>query len=182
MFISSNILYSAMSYFKSKGYKFITVPLLVDKDVSDFTLPKGKTAEKHCNEKVYVGSAEQSIYQMIKDGYDFPEKVLAITPCQRNEESLDDLHLKMFLKIELITFGSNNSHVDILNDVKSFYSTVYDGEIKVVEIEDGTRDLEINDIEVGSYGTRNYMGRTVNYGTGLALPRFQQAINHSSEQ
>lgn len=177
MDISATLLFSAMSYFKSKGYKFITVPLLVDKDVSDFTLPTDRYAEKHSDEKVYVGSAEQSVYQLIKEGKDFPEKVLAITPCSRDEELLDNTHFKMFLKIELITFGENNSHLEILEDVKSFYSTLYDGNISVIDMGDGTHDLEINGIEVGSYGRRSFLGRTVNYGTGLALPRFQQSIN-----
>lgn len=175
--ISASLLYSAMTFFKSRGYQFITVPMLVDEDIVKLTLPEGKVAKYHGN-KCYVGSAEQSIYQLIKDGNDLPAKVLAITPCQRDDEQ-DHLHQEIFLKIELACTDNSITYHDIANDVLAFYNTATDkAEIVDFSSFDDTLDININGIEVGSYGQREYNGRSINFGTGLALPRFIQAINY----
>lgn len=50
-------------------------------------------------------------------------------------------------------------------------------QITKVEIDEFSYDLEINNIEVGSYGIRQYKNLFWVYGTGLAEPRFSQAIN-----
>ena len=176
--ISATLIYSAMSFFKDKGYRFITVPMLVDEDIVNLTLPKDCNAKFHLD-KCYVGSAEQSIYQLIKEGNDLPSKVLAITPCHRDEKDIDELHLEIFLKIELVCTDNTHTYHDIANDVMEFYGQLTD-KAKIVDFVDfdNTCDIEINNIEVGSYGMREYNGRIIHFGTGLALPRFLQAINH----
>ena len=52
-------------------------------------------------------------------------------------------------------------------------------EIEIVEYLFGSssKDININGVEVGSYGCRNFEGNIVQYGTGLALPRITQAVN-----
>lgn len=176
--INATLLYSAMAFFKGRGYQFITVPMLVDEDIVKLTLPPNRIPKFHAD-KCYVGSAEQSIYQLIKEGKDLPPKILAITPCQRDEETLDDLHQEIFLKIELACTDNTMSYHDIANDVMYFYSQFTD-KAKIIDFTDfdNSCDIEINSIEVGSYGQREYMGRSINFGTGLALPRFTQAIQH----
>lgn len=175
--ISATLIYSAMSFFKDKGYRFITVPMLVDEDVVNLTLPSDCAAKYH-NDKCYVGSAEQSIYQLIKEGKDLPSKVLAITPCQR-DDTIDEFHQEIFLKIELACTDNTVTYHDIAIDVMEYYNTLTDN-AKYVDFTDfdNTCDIEINTIEVGSYGMREYNGRIIHFGTGLALPRFLQAINH----
>lgn len=173
--INATLIYSAMSFFKDRGYRFITAPMLVDEDVVRFTMPKDHTPKFH-NGKCYVGSAEQSIYQMIKEGKDLPPKVLMITPCQRDEEVLDDLHQEIFLKIELACADNTLSYRCIANDAIDFYDTLTDKAI-MIDFYDSI-DIEVNGIEVGSYGCREYMGRIINFGTGLALPRFTQALKY----
>ena len=172
--ISAALLYSAMTFFKNSGYHFITVPMLVDEDVIRLTLPHDRQPKFH-NNKCYVGSAEQSIYQLIKEGKDLPPKVLAITPCQRDEMVLDELHQEIFLKIELACTDNTITYRDIANDVMNFCSQFTD-KAKIVEF-DNSCDIEIGGIEVGSYGQREYKGRIIHFGTGLALPRFAQALN-----
>lgn len=175
--ISATLIYSAMSFFKDKGYRFITVPMLVDEDIVNLTLPSDCAAKYH-NDKCYVGSAEQSIYQLIKEGKDLPSKVLAITPCQR-DDTIDEFHQEIFLKIELACTDNTVTYHDIAIDVMEYYNTLTDN-AKYVDFTDfdNTCDIEINTIEVGSYGMREYNGRIIHFGTGLALPRFLQAINH----
>ena len=163
-----------MTFFKNAGYHFITVPMLIDEDVIRLTLPPDRLPKFH-NNKCYVGSAEQSIYQLIKEGKDLPPKVLAITPCQRDESVLDELHQEIFLKIELACTDNTITYRDIANDVMNFCSQFTD-KAKIVEF-DNSCDIEIGGIEVGSYGQREYKGRIIHFGTGLALPRFAQALN-----
>jgi hypothetical protein len=172
--ISAALLYSAMTFFKNSGYHFITVPMLVDEDVIRLTLPHDRQPKFH-NNKCYVGSAEQSIYQLIKEGKDLPPKALAITPCQRDEMVLDELHQEIFLKIELACTDNTITYRDIANDVMNFYSQFTD-KAKIVDF-DNSCDIEIGGIEVGSYGQREYKGRIIHFGTCLALPRFAQALN-----
>lgn len=172
--ISAALIYDAMFYFKNLGYEFITCPMLVDEDVLSFTMPKGRQPKRH-NGKCYVGSAEQSIYQMIKDGKYLPAKVLAITPCQRDEELFDETHQEIFLKIELACTDESITYQKIAMDVMEFYLGINKSS-QFVNFGDSL-DIEINGIEVGSYGQRTYNGRTIHYGTGLALPRFLQASN-----
>jgi hypothetical protein len=172
--ISAALLYSAMTFFKNSGYHFITVPMLVDEDVIRLTLPHDRQPKFH-NNKCYVGSAEQSIYQLIKEGKDLPPKALAITPCQRDEMVLDELHQEIFLKIELACTDNTITYRDIANDVMNFYSQFTD-KAKIVDF-DNSFDIEIGGIEVGSYGQREYKGRIIHFGTGLALPRVAQALN-----
>ena len=175
--ISATLIYSAMSFFKDKGYRFITVPMLVDEDVVNLTLPSDCSAKFHLD-KCYVGSAEQYIYQLIKEGKDLPSKVLAITPCQR-DDGIDEFHQEIFLKIELACTDNTVTYHDIAIDVMEYYNTLTDN-AKYVDFTDfdNTCDIEINGVEVGSYGMREYNGRIIHFGTGLALPRFLQAINH----
>lgn len=176
--INATLIYSAMSFFKDRGYRFITVPMLVDEDVVRLTMPKDRTPKFH-NGKCYVGSAEQSIYQMIKEGKDLPSKVLMITPCQRDEEVLDDLHQEIFLKIELACTDNTLSYRCIANDVIDFCDTLTDKAVMVDFSDfDDSIDIEVNGIEIGSYGRKEYMGRIINFGTGLALPRFTQALKY----
>lgn len=37
-------------------------------------------------------------------------------------------------------------------------------------------DIQLDGIEIGSYGVREFLGQHYIYGTALALPRFQQAL------
>lgn len=167
--IDCSLLLEAMQYYKKLGYISLSCPMLVDRDIIDMTLPEGKIA-RECNGKYYVGSAEQSFYQMIKDGFRPEGKYMLITPCERNEVE-DDYHFGIFLKVELVS--NKSSHQSILEDVLSFYK--HKGYVVKVVKEGLGKDILIGGIEVGSFGSRCYLGESVSFGTGLALPRISQA-------
>lgn len=169
--ISADLIYKAMCFYKEQyGFKFLDAPLLVDEDIINLTIPFERKAKEH-NGLFYVGSAEQSFYQLMKNGEELDGDFLLITPCQRNEQYLDDQHLEIFLKIELISTKSS-----LLNTACDFFCCHTDKALYLVEDKvSGETDIYINGIEVGSYGSREYMGKTIYYGTGLALPRFIQA-------
>lgn len=175
--MDANLLYQAMTFYKDRGYSFIAAPYIVDKDVVGFTLPEDREAYPHSDYGFYVGSAEQSIYQLIKDGVDLPSKCLVITPCQRDEFILDESHLEIFLKIELISFDMGFDHRSIRDDVLDFYKSLnVDNVSTIVQDDNVSYDININDVEVGSYGYRWFNDVLVSYGTGLALPRFEYAV------
>lgn len=176
--IDSNLLYEAMAFYKQRGYQFISVPLIVDPDITRFTLPDDRVAKPHGTFGEYVGSAEQSIYQMIKDGVHLPDRMLAITPCQRDEPVLDESHLEIFLKIELASLDLNHTHFNIRNDVLDFLNHIQiDGVESVMQDDDVSYDINVNDVEVGSFGYRWYNDTLVSFGTGLALPRLSYAVS-----
>lgn len=173
----NSILLSCIDMYSKLGYNFIDVPFIVDKEVSNLTKPIDIPNLHHNDRLVYIGSGEQSFVQMILDGKLSSGKYMCLTPCYRSEPVLDELHHLMFLKLELINIGTN-SFEEILMDCQKVLqyhtkSMVY-RYVHRIGI-----DLMCNDVEIGSYGLRSVElqnGQEVvySYGTGLALPRFNQ--------
>lgn len=203
----SKILIDAVSHYERLGYQLIDVPYLVDVDVSNLTKPWFVDNLHHDNKKVYVGSGEQSFIQLMKERKINKGKYMCITPCYRDEKDLDKLHLRMFMKLELINISDELNKpcfiqqqgkrivYEVLNDAKEFFDQ-YSDNIRIIQT--GTHrvndwmgsnifgscmehDILNNDIEIGSYGIRETLyGRFV-YGTGLALPRFNQTFGDNIE-
>lgn len=183
----SFLLPMAFDHYSQNGYSLIDVPYIVDVDVTAQSKPDWARDLKHGEHKAYVGSGEQSFIQMMKEGKLRNGKSMCITPCFRDEETLDDLHLQMFLKVELIYFSKtwNDEYVyrterreqlsDMIDTAYDFFSRWGDN-ITVINTGEDQYDICSNGIEVGSYGFRETeYGRLV-YGTGLALPRFTQTL------
>lgn len=182
-FIDIKLIYNAISHYKNIGFKMISVPSCVDLESTLHSIPLEKreyikpiARNKLCG-SYYVGSAEQSfIYlyskNLIDEGY-----YMAITPCVRDEIE-DELHLGLFLKIELILIGEEN--IDkMLNFSYSFFKKLSDN-LKIVDSGNKLfeKDIMINDIEVGSYGIGQMLdGKVYTYGTGIAEPRLSLALS-----
>ncbi|EQA7786741.1 hypothetical protein ACX818_001335 [Acinetobacter baumannii] len=170
------MLMRAMNFYQNRGYRPIPAPQCVNLPAIEMTLPKGRFAKFHDLKSFYVGSAEQSFYQLMDDweklGFPLKQsdgKFMMLTPCQRNEDVLDDSHFEIFLKLELISLDGWVNY-----DVLSFLSR--EGlDAKEVPLEDGTIDIELNGIEIGSYGMRTKNDIKIYYGTGLAMPRISYA-------
>lgn len=180
--IGSKALLKCINYLTDKGYEMIDVPFYVDKDVSSFTRPEFKKDYHHGNDtshNVYVASGEQSFLQLIKDGILTSGKYITLTPCVRDEylSELSDIKLKVFMKLELISLTDSLDKAkvllnQILFDMINFYTDYFN--ITILPIDDTSIDLVVNDIELASYGIRNYNGQYYVYGTGIALPRFNK--------
>lgn len=184
--ISTILIMEAMNYYSGLGYVPFTVPLVVDDEVSDLTKPDIVQSLYH-QDKVYVGSAEQSFLQLYKHKDIYKKngkngKYFAVTPCYRQELILDELHYLVFLKIELFVIPENNAMT--LHRVLGNAFGFFDGYTKDIEIRALTYrsyDIFVNDIEVGSYGIRNLDNKlSYIYGTGLAEPRFSYAVSKNS--
>lgn len=176
MNISTKTIQKALSYYESKGYNMIDIPLVVDQKVSEHTKPIGVPDLHHINSKVYVASAEQSFLQLHKDGNLSDGKYMALSPCYRHERFLDDTHYLMFLKLELIVVGlyKKNPLCEMVGDCERFFreqldpSIILEGKVTFGD----ELDITCKGIELGSYGKRKMIdGTPYYYGTGLAEPR-----------
>jgi hypothetical protein len=176
--INYEIIASAVEFYKSRGYKYIEAPWIVDDEVDNITKPEDRESLHlpHWNKNL-VASGEQSMYQIIntlENGY-----YMCVTPCFRDEDE-DSTHRKYFMKLELMCVGDYCDTV--INDAYDFFCTYFKSE-NVTEIDmDGTKDLgftgkTVDFLELGSYGNREVNGVKVTYGTGVAEPRMSLALS-----
>jgi hypothetical protein len=177
----------AVDYYESAGFKYVEVPWVVDAATVMVTLPAGKRpmrASCHYDERddlMFVGSAEQSFLQMMLDGKLAPGSYVTASPCFRDDE-VDELHFKDFFKVELIVVLNHMAPYEYVRslavEADVFFrrtGTLPAEHLRMVETPIGL-DIELGGIEIGSYGARYYEGHHWVYGTGLAEPRFSQAM------
>lgn len=168
----------AIEYYNLQGYEYIEVPWIVGKDAIDVTKPQ----ESRYFETTFghlVGSGEQSflqIYNQLLSG----RKYQCVTPCFRDEVN-DDLHKMWFIKLELIQVlekGQDFANMlqNVINDAWNFFNQFANEKQMQKTKQIDNIDIEINGIEVGSYGIRKHQNYSWIYGTGLAEPRFSTAI------
>jgi len=178
--ISTRRIYDAISYYSNLGYKMIDVPMIVSEESINETVKCAKEVYKHplgC----YVGSAEQSFIEMHKQGNLPVGKYMALTPCWRDESVIDETHFNLFLKLELIDLESDTVN-GIIKDCLGLFvkeNKGYDRISITTDIVDNEiiHDININNIEVGSYGCREMLdGTSYTYGTGIAEPRITYAL------
>lgn len=178
-------------YYHDLGYKRVESPWTVTPAISNITKPSwiddpDKFVLK--SGKELVASGEQSFLYLYNKGF-LPEgKFQTVTPCFRND-SFDETHTKYFIKNELIDTENvtyNEVHkmasiaVDFFSDILK-NETEGDFSLKTVIVnhsEDNRQiDIELNGIEIGSYGIRECSFLKWIYGTGLAEPRFSRIVN-----
>ncbi|CAL1777967.1 histidyl tRNA synthetase [Acinetobacter phage vB_AbaM_PhT2-v2] len=166
----------AIEFYKKLGYKPISAAQCVGIQAINKTIPEGAVPLAHDEDNFYVGSAEQSFYDMmtrykIRGTPISPNgKFMLLTPCQRNEHVIDDSHLEIFLKLELISFERT-----VVTDALAFFRQEGLKDAIVVDTPQGL-DIEYKGVELGSYGKRTHEGEIVYFGTGIAMPRISYAI------
>lgn len=174
--IHYSVLSHAIDFYESKNVKYIEVPWIVPKKFCDATRPVDKFSfEVFCNGDnigVFVGSAEQSFIKMIPK-LNETDIYMSVSPCFR-QETEDELHSKEFMKLELFTLNPNK---DLLELAYEFHS-LYFKNLKTVKpyYSIDQHDIYFENIELGSYGSRSFEGKTFYYGTGCALPRMTLKI------
>lgn len=170
----------AVSHYEAIGYKQIEVPWIVSLDSMLVTRPKGARLFSTFAGEL-VASGEQSFLE-IRNTLSLG-KYQCVTPCFRDEPlSLDNLHHQWFIKNELIWVVKEFYQIQLdslIGDAVSFFEKY--GPVKVVDapIPNAHRnmDINLNGIEVGSYGYRRDEGFGWIYGTGCAEPRLSQAVD-----
>lgn len=181
--INWELIWRAVHYYKRLGYRYTEVPWLVSNEAIAATLPRDKEPFQTVH-GCLVGSAEQSFIHMMMSGELVPGRYCACSPCFR-DDALDDIHQLHFMKVELIHFERGNiddhdaSVAEVCQAADSFFRSLGAYKTKLVQIADSF-DIEINGIEVGSYGYRTFNEFSWVYGTGIAEPRFSIANNWGS--
>jgi hypothetical protein len=157
------------------------------------------------NEYELLGSAEQAfIYLALNNEIKENINYVAFSPCFRTEPLIDTNHLYYFLKVELFSYikidcisklahdqhlveQSHQKMLMIHQHAFNFFNTLVANKthntLESVVMNDKSIDIELNQVEVGSYGNRIICTEKefnnniiVSYGTGLAEPRFSQNL------
>lgn len=174
MLINYQLLAQAIQFYKQHNFQEIQVPWIVSEESINITKPPNKQSFPLLN-KFLVGSAEQSFLEIKPPKGTYQ----ATTPCFR-DEIIDELHHNYFIKTELIETQPNNPKYaleHILSTANKFFQQYQ--QTHIIKTTEGY-DININNIEVGSYGIRNTKDFTWIYGTGIALPRLSQALNKNT--
>lgn len=165
------IISDAIEYYQFIGYKYFSVPWIVEKEVINITKPASARSFETFMGSL-VASGEQSFLQVRNILIDDKRYVCA-TPCFRDEQE-DFLHQIWFFKVELMVPNPLTWTLEqIIQQAKLFFDRY--GTTKLIKTDIGT-DIYINNIEVGSYGIRHYRDFSWIYGTGVAEPRLSKAI------
>lgn len=166
----------AQDFYLEKDYEPIAIPWVIGIDSYTSTLPP--RVEHYATLGGFlVGSAEQSFIQLMADGEELG-RVQAASPCFRSEDH-DELHSPYFFKLELFdnTLEMTEKNVlAVLDDARGFFEKHIETEISQESEKSWDIVSKANGIELGSYGIRSYKSNQWIYGTGVALPRLQQAI------
>jgi hypothetical protein len=185
----------AIEYYERCGYKYVDVPWAVSREAILLTRPAHITVEPVNYEAggvaIYpVASAEQSFIQMKMDDPKFSGKLMAITPCFRNEPVLDELHQPYFMKVELINWDKTEredmdkmiTDARLLFEDQLWMDVIHNTDPDPIGIVAYDLVTTHSKIELGSYGIREHsrVGRWL-YGTGMAEPRYSLALAKEPE-
>lgn len=178
----------ALEYYTDIGYEYINTPWIVDdktiRETLPYTMPYiGVTSTIMLTEGL-VGSAEQGFISMI-DSLENNKDYCSLTPCFREEENgYDEIHFPWFMKVELFCKNPNEDEYPALDrfheDAFNLFKELNDNKTLGFSLtkENDIEDINLNDIEIGSYGYRKLSdGNRILFGTGLAEPRFSIAKN-----
>lgn len=176
------LLGKAQEFYNLHGFQNIEVPWVIDKKYVAETKPSDVSFYETLG-GVLVASAEQSFIQMMEQGWNELGSYQATTPCFRDENH-DNLHSPYFMKTEL--FDNKNVNEERLHEIidisLQFFNFLHPGIAKIENMADGTYDIvgTRSGIELGSYGIRERLNHSWIYATGIALPRFEQVMEHET--
>ena len=180
-------IHSSFLFYESKGFLNIETPWTVTESISGITKPPAVKDFKlvHDDNKVLVASGEQGFLYMYNKGFLPLGRFQTTTPCFR-KEAFGPFHTKYFVKTELIdTKDVSVSNLETIVDIAlgNFIrlATKYSEKFAVIDTTYSlgypSFDIELNGIEVGSYGIRGCEFLNWVYGTGIAEPRFTKVLN-----
>lgn len=168
-YYQEQFLYQETPFIVPVSYNKLTKP----HDEPSFILNNGIFKEK---EHELVGSAEQGFIYLALRKQLKSHKLCSISPCFRSDD-YDSLHFPWFMKLELFHLSNDPKDIlPILNYSLLFFKSQFNGNYTIIQTAEQSWDILLNGIEIGSYGLRILDDLQFIYGTGLALPRFSQAI------
>lgn len=175
--IQYDIIAEAISHYRKCGFEYIDAPWMIDKESMDATKPPDaelfSTIDGHL-----VASGEQSFIAMHRAGNLPPGKYLCVTPCFRDEKQEDELHFRRFFKAELIDCRRDQDLDQMMDDALAFFKSYLP--VKLQPTNEGYDIVTVDNIELGSYGRRQFEDFAWTYGTAVAEPRLSQNIKLES--
>lgn len=189
-------LLEAVAYYEKCGFKYVDVPWAVGEEAIGITRPPHASVEGGCHMVAGggplfpVASAEQSFIQLQLDAHGSLDNRIAgsfctLTPCFRNEPTLDDLHQPYFMKVELVSWDRTTredmdkmiASARLLFEKDLWVDCVHNSEKDPIGVVAYDLVATHTGVELGSYGIREHprVGRWL-YGTGLAEPRYSYAL------
>lgn len=184
----------AVELYRRLGFNQIEVPWRISENIVNLTKPiTAKPGYKiEGTDKALLASGEQGFMYLMNKGFLAPGRYQTVTPCFRNEQ-YDETHSKQFLKVELIHVLESDVNVSYMGpylqnmhrEAKVVLSGISGKDVNLVmtnlsEYDEtnvngmATYDLQIDGIEIGSYGVREAIFGKWIYGTGIAEPRFSK--------
>lgn len=181
--IDYKLLSEFAEFYRKLGFRPMEVDWIVDWRADAATRPQDREPiNVNDGKHRLVGSGEQGFINHIMKGNKLNGRFYTITPCFRTEPVIDELHLPQFMKLEL--FSTVDSVLDLIRTKECAICELTSVDIERIKRvgSDGGLDIEVDGIEVGSYGRRWFqfldgLSFDYAYGTGLALPRFTIAEN-----
>jgi hypothetical protein len=156
----------AINYYQNRGFTWVETPWIVRPGITALTHP-GRRESTVMGD--LVGSAEQGFLQLIMDGQLDNGNYVSAGPCFRFDDAGQPGKHPYFFKVELCIVGGTD-HWPLLMSAHAFMRGS-----NAVETAEG-HDLELNGLKIGSYGTSEVEGLLWSYGTGLAEPRYSEAL------
>lgn len=178
-----SLLGRAVEFYKARGYTYVEVPWAVSESSVAITCPNPQFTARVDHLGSLVGSAEQSLLHLDLAGKLAPGSYVACSPCFRLGDAADDLHFPTFMKVELYRNDHDLfNYLKMLKDAGDLFRELGAAAMDLAAPQDDRGiDITLGGIEIGSYGLRTHESedRSLHhwaYGTGLALPRFSQAL------
>jgi hypothetical protein len=181
-------------YFEKLGYTYVEVPWLVSLEAIQSTFVG--ECQPALQGKYLIGSGEQGFIELELQGKLPKGKFVTLTPCFRDEQVLNEIKKLHFMKVELYIndfseYGSGRQVREVIQQCTRNFSNLCNWDTssdpsyilvnypKYINTPEGY-DLELNNIEIGSYGERHHKDLTWVCATAMAEPRFSYARSLSN--
>ena len=178
--VDANLLAISQEHYRQYGFVDTPTPWLVGEVAYHATCPpevvNGDMQWQAPLGLYHVASAEQGFIQLLLSGERTPPKAQSTTPCFRWEQRFDEDHLPFFYKLELYDQDTSDAALLSMIGIARVLFTKLGVETDIEETSEGYDVVTPERRELGSYGIRHFRSFSWAYGTGIALPRFQQAL------
>jgi len=178
----------AIEFWVQNGYQFVELPWVAPAHCTDATKPAFVTAADLATPYGnLVASGEQSFLMLCERNL-LPagDRFVGWTPCFRQEPVFDATHHLYFMKAEVFVKAPS------LERARAQMPAIVSGarywmqeelqrsgcrqQLSLEQLAPDQTDIMLGDVELGSYGIREFAGQVYLYGTACAEPRFTHAL------